>query len=233
MNLQEPLKISSINLENIVFKKTKIIKNKKIIFLKYQTNNFVIQLSKLTNCNILSPNDVEFEINNKESTAFLEDLDNYIIAKLKTNPVWFDNNTEIDYERILKENDTVKLHLFNSDDLHSTVTLNDELINNFNEIDSSEVTAKTIVEIYAISIKNNKVSLILRPINISMKYDVKPVYNYKFIDDTSSEEIIEENSDIETSDSVFIKNNNFISKTGSFSSLSTSTEDQLNKVILG
>ena len=63
MNIQEPYKINNINFDNIVFKKTKLIGNKKIIFIKYKDNklnNFVIQLSKIKNNNVNGQNEIEF-----------------------------------------------------------------------------------------------------------------------------------------------------------------------------
>ena len=56
-NILEPYTISKVDFNNILFKKIKIIKDKKIIFLKYndeEINNFVIQISKLNEINILT-----------------------------------------------------------------------------------------------------------------------------------------------------------------------------------
>jgi hypothetical protein len=201
MNIQEPFKLNDINFSNIVFKKTKLIRNKKIIFLKYKSNkinNFVIQLSKIHNNNVNSSNEIEFIIDNKNYTSFFENLDNYIIEQAQHNHLWFDhleNKSSLNYQRILQDNNSIKLSLCNNEELVTKLLLNDEEANNFDDVISNESTSKIILEIYAVWIKSTGFGLLLRPINISMKFKEKPVYNYKFLDESDNESTISDVSD--------------------------------------
>ena len=72
MNVQEPYRYSSINLENITYKKIKHMTNRKLIYLKYKdnnkNNNFVIQLSKLYGNNIISNNEIEFNVSSSKTS---------------------------------------------------------------------------------------------------------------------------------------------------------------------
>ena len=88
VGILEPYKTSMINFKNILFKKIKVIKNKKIIFLKYHDKNiknFVIQISKINKKNIINSEELEFEINDPKTINFFENLDNYIIEEAKNN----------------------------------------------------------------------------------------------------------------------------------------------------
>ena len=140
MNIQEPFKLNDINFSNIVFKKTKLIRNKKIIFLKYKSNkinNFVIQLSKIHNNNVISSNDIEFIIDNKNYINFFENLDNYIIEQARNNHLWFnhlENKSSLNYQRILQDNNSIKLSLCNNEQLITKLILNNEEACNFDDI---------------------------------------------------------------------------------------------------
>jgi len=230
MNPKVPYKIKSIDFSNIVFKTPKVVKNKKIIFLKYNdlpqsifhksgetaqihlenkvNNNFVIQLSKLENNIILDSNEFEVEIKNSDQLNFINQLDDYIISNAEVNAAdWFshlDDKSSINYQRMLNDNDeleikTLKLKIINNENFKSVITLNDELIDDFSTlIESGETNyykSDIILEIYAVWIKNNNFGLLLRPVNLSLKYS--NVYNYTFINDSESES--EDNS-------LFLKN---------------------------
>ena len=76
--------------------------------------------------------------------------------------------------------------MVDNSDLKTIVSLNNSNINNFDEIKRSDTVSKVILEFYAI---------LVRPINILMKYNEVLNYNYKFFEDS---DII--NSDIINSD---------------------------------
>jgi hypothetical protein len=193
MNIQEPYKISSIDYNNIVLKRIKTVKNKKIIFLKYNSdnriNNFVTQISKLKVTEILSASEMECEIFSDDSFAFLEGLDDYIkniILENKTK--WFDDNIEmLQYQRILQDNLSLQIKIINNSDFTTQINFNDEQIENFETLPDVEMTAKIILEIYAIWIKNNKCGILIRPINVDIKQKDNNLYNYKFIDESEYE----------------------------------------------
>ena len=265
MNVQEPYNINDINLNNIIFKKTKVIGNKKIIFLKYKDNklnNFVIQLSKIKNNNVNNQNEIEFIIDNQNYINLFESLDNFIIKQAQENHIWFDHlvdKSSMNYQRILRDDNSIKLRLCNNDEIVTKLFINDDIASNFDDVISNESTTKMILEIYAVWIKNNNFGLLLRPINILMKFVEKTVYNYKFLEDSDNESIISEsesskninsksNSNIESIisksnsniESIISDNNNqlFIKTNGIFThntspSSTDDLENDLNKLILG
>lgn len=245
MNINEPYKVNDIDLNNIVFKKIKSISsNKKIIFLKYKNdkiNNFVIQLSKIKNNTINNQNEIDFVIDNKNYTDFLENLDDFIVAKASQNHSWFDHLDDIssmNYQRILRDDNSIRLRLCNNKDLVTQLIINDEVVSNFDDIFSDESTTKMILEVYAIWIKSNSFGLLLRPVNISMKIKEKLEYNYKFLEDSDDESIISEYNDELTpdnNDELFMKTTNlFVNNEESLSTSDDSDDDlNINKLILG
>jgi len=233
MNIQEPYKINDINFDNIVFKKTKLIGNKKIIFIKYKDNklnNFVIQLSKIQNNNVNNQNDIEFIIDNSIYIDLFEKLDNFVIDQAHKNYIWFDhldNKSSMNYQRILREDNSIKLRLCNNDELVTKLFINNNICDNFDDIISNESTTKIILEIYAVWIKNNTFGLLLRPINILMKINEKPVYNYKFLeesDDSQTDESENESITSNNESNLFIKSNKIFTENSSC--------DELDKIIL-
>ena len=213
MNVQEPYKLSDIDFNNIVFKKIKLIKNKKIIFLKYKNpklTNFVIQLSKINNNNVNNSNEIEFIVDNESYINFFENIDNYIIDQAQLNQSWFDhleNKSSLIYQRILQDNNSIKLRLYNNEELTTKLLINDESAANFDDVISNESTSKIILEIYAIWIKNDSFGLLLRPLNISMKFKEKPVYNYKFLDDSENNSELSEMSELDFQTEQKVNNN--------------------------
>lgn len=231
MSQKVPYSIKTIDLNNIVLKSPKLVKNKKIIFLKYNSNNFVIQLSKLDN-NIIydSTNELEFEINKKDQINFINKLDDYIISLGKTNAEeWFshiNDKSSIDYQRILQYNNSIKLKIVDNDNFKTTLSLNDDIIENFNGFEENiSLNSKILLEIYAIWIKNNSFGLLLRPVNIAMTSI--NTYNYDFINESSSE------SDDNNSE-LFLKNlNKNVDKNIDNDTSDDDSELNLNKLILG
>lgn len=214
MSVLEPLNLTKIDLKNILFKRPVIVDNKKVIYLKYNKDNkitnFVIQLSKIINNTIISTEEVEFEITNINDKKFINDLDDYIISEAKLNKLWFNSVHNIEYIRILQDNNTIKLKLVNDNNLKTIVSLNNSDINNFDEIKTSDTISKVILEFYAILIDGININLLVRPINILLKYNEILNYNYKFFEDSDiiNSDIInldtENSSDINT-EKIFLK----------------------------
>ena len=250
MSVLVPYKISSINLENIVYKKTKIIKNKKIIFIKYndnnKLNNFVVQIPKTNNNIVLQHNEIEIPINNSDLLDFFNKLDNHIISSAKESDIWFehlDDKSSIEYQRILYNNDTngksIKLHLFNTVDFKTNLELDNNTIDAFTDLNTSDTNNRIILEVYAIWIKSNSFGLLLRPVNISFTTNITSVYNYKFIDDSDAESETLSETDLNLSSNhendLFIKNNiinlNIESSNSNSQTSSDDLENDLNKII--
>jgi hypothetical protein len=261
MSIQEPYNVLDINFNNIIFKKTKVISNKKIIFLKYKENklnNFVIQLSKIKNNNVNNQNEIEFIIDDLNYTNFFEKLDDFIIEKAQQNHLWFnhvENTSLMKYQRILTNDNSIKLRLYNNKELVTKLFINDDIGSNFNDVISNESTTKMIIEIYAIWIKTNSFGLLLRPINILMKFKENPIYNYKFLEDSDNDSVVYElseshfqseknnininssdnkleNNNYEINNQLFIKTNCIFTNNSSLSN-SNDSENDLNKLIFG
>ena len=64
---------------------------------------------------------------------------------------------------------------------------------------------KMILEVYAIWINKNGFGIFLRPILVSFKPFDKIEYNYKFIDDSDNEDVI---NTVMDNDSIFLKQDN-------------------------
>jgi len=240
MNEIEPYKISSINFDNIVYKKTKMINKTKIIFLKYKENklnNFVIQLSNLYNNKVLKSNEIEYNIKNDKLIDFFNNLDDYIIEESKKHIEWFnhlDDISSINYQRILHtdedNNNYLKLKLFNSDELTTKLIINDEIQKNFDNLQDIDSTSKIILEFFGIWIKSNTFGLFLRPIIILINYNETFHYNYKFVensdesDDKDNDEYYSDSNSCDESNNVFINDDN---------SSSSDIENDLSKLILG
>ena len=213
MSILSPLNINLIDLKNIKTIKTKIINNNKIIFLKYNNINFVIQLSNLSINNINNSSIIELNINNDNIISFFNKLDNYIIKLAKNNSYnWFNGSNSINYKSILNENSTIKLKLCNNENLKTILSFNENQITNFLDLTNFiNVKCKLILEIYAIQIKSNIFNLILRPINIAFtQYNL---YNYKFLedDDINDDDINDDDindDDINDDDDININDDN-------------------------
>jgi len=222
MSQKVPYSIKSIDLNNINVKPPKIIKNKKVIFLKYNNDNFVIQLSKLEN-NIIFDSEVEFEINKKDQINFFNKLDDYIISLGKNNAEeWFSHisdKSSIDYQRILQYNNSIKIKVVNNDNFKTTLSLNDDLIENLDVLENNSLNSKILLEIYAVWIKNNTFGILLRPVNIAFSYAES--YNYDFINETSSESG-------DNDSKLFLKNLDDNNDTSD-----NESDIDLNKIILG
>jgi len=209
MNYQEPLNISTIDFNKIIYPKARSSQNKKIILIKYndkgKLKNFVFQTPTLLNlfkareCNNYS--EIEIALSSKEDfkvNKFINFINN-LETKIKEDAtfhasVWFNikENQSINYQKIIRESDnydngTIKVKIINNSDFKTNLQ-----INNSKNIDVNEVPedskCKMILECYAIWINsNNDFGLFLRPILIS--FTLKDIYNYKFIDESDEEDI--------------------------------------------
>ena len=93
------------------------------------------------------------------------------------------------------DDNSIKLRLCNNKELVTKLIVNDEVVSNFDDILSNESTTKMIIEIYAVWIKTNSFGLLLRPINILMKFKENPVYNYKFLENSENDSPVYELSE--------------------------------------
>jgi hypothetical protein len=222
MPLEEPLRISKIDLEKIVYTKVKKSNNKNIVIIKYgnSKSNFVFQTPSL---NLVSrqDNNIEVSLVGKEKekvnsfSKFLVNLENKLKNDAQDNyNNWFDNsNPTINFQKLMRVSDqyntgTLKFKIINSDDFKTIIT---------NNTNNNNVWVKMILELYAIWINpNNTFGVYLRPIMVS--FENKNNYNYKFVEsDSDSETNVDipdteiqqpiKNNDISNND-IFIPNNN-------------------------
>ena len=139
--MQDPYKIWSINIDNMIYKNQKETKDKKIIFIKYEDDthlkNMVFQLPTLNNNINLSDNEIEISINNDEEKEnkiidFLNLIDTKVIKDAKINATsWFSHvkdKSKINYHHILRSvnNDsyyTLKLKIIDSKDFKTNLIL--------------------------------------------------------------------------------------------------------------
>jgi hypothetical protein len=199
---QEPLRLNEINLNNVSYPKSKLSKNKKIILIKYNNNNFVFQTPTLLNTkkpkSFDNYTELEIALNGKDNYKvdnFIRDinlLEKKIIVDAHNNAhEWFDFNNnkpkEINFQKIIRDSDEyscgiVKIKIVNNNNFVTNLQLNNSKIN-VNSIPEN-VWCKMILECYAIWINsNNDFGLFFRPIVIS--FMEKQQYNYNFIAESS------------------------------------------------
>lgn len=194
-NLLEPLKISNINLNNLSYGKTKVTRDKKLVLLKYNNCNFVFQSPRL---NLVSrfDNNIEVSLSGKDNSKvnefinFLGSLEN----KIKTDSQkyynqWFDiANDTINFQKIVRESQqynkgVLKLKLIDTQDFKTEVKYNSNKNN-------QNVWVKLIIEVYGIWINSdNNFGVYMRP--ISVLYEDKKTYNYKFVESDSEDEVVD------------------------------------------
>tara|TARA_A100001015_G_scaffold319133_1_gene441109 strand:- start:2300 stop:3049 length:750 start_codon:yes stop_codon:yes gene_type:complete len=249
MNDKEPIKLSKINFNNIVYTSIKENNKKKIIYLKYKDkdkiSNFVFQTPTLLNINdaIIKNNYSEIDIpieckkKNKEKgfIDFLNNLDKKILYDASNNSSsWFKNidNDNILYQKIIRssndnsyENGIINLKII-STNIFKTVLRNEKKIIKINEIPKNS-WVKMILECYAIIISENGFSLFIRPIIIYFKKIKNNNYNYKFIKDSDdSDNDNDDDNEIEEleSNNIFIKPGEIKNSSSEYSTTS-SNED--------
>jgi hypothetical protein len=199
---QEPLRLNEINLNNLSYPKSKLSKNKKIILIKYNNNNFVFQTPTLLNTkkpkSFNNYTELEVALNGKDNNKvdnFIRDinlLEKKIISDAHNNArEWFDFDNdkpkEINFQKIIRDSDehscgVVKIKIVNNNNFVTNLQLNNSKIN-VNSIPENS-WCKMILECYAVWVNsNNDFGLFFRPIVIS--FMEKQQYNYNFIAESS------------------------------------------------
>jgi hypothetical protein len=213
MNIQEPLRISEIDLNKIVYTKTKTVSNKKIILIKYndknKNKNFVFQTPTLLN--LFKPTmadgyaNMEVALTDKNTCNnfidFIDKLDQKIKEDARVNASnWFnlsENNQTINYQKIIRESSNfdkgvLKLKLLKNNDFETIIQLSNNKKINICDI-PEEYNCKVLLELFAVWVNpNNNFGVFLRPVLVSFE-PRNSLYNYKLIDDMEDSEDIQDN----------------------------------------
>ena len=239
MNLLEPYKLEDIDVNRLVYTKTKITPNKKILFIKYKElnnklKNLVFQTPTLVNLH--KPNikdgyaEIDVALEGKQDSKLLR-LFNFIDnleKKIKNDAQfyaneWFNlsNNSNINFQKIIRESSEnprgiLKLKLINNNDFETELSLckiNNN--NNNNKIKFDDIPencwVKMLLECYAIWINNdNDFGVFLRPILASFSPREKLNYKYEFIKDEDSQSSDDENSFIPDTEIITMQNDIFL-----------------------
>ena len=233
MSIQEPLKISKINMNNIIYTKTKYSedKKKKIIYIKYSDKkndikNFVFQTPTLLNnkkpelvdgfYELEIPLVTKREKNQNDFLNFLNKIDEKILYDANINSKsWFDIITEdnIYRQRIVRDSIEdhecfIKIKIINTQGFKTIIRLNNMKKNISVEEIPQFSWVKMILECYAITISNYGINLFVRPIIMSFNERIIENYNYKFIKDSDSES----DNESDRTTQVFNTSNIFINK---------------------
>jgi hypothetical protein len=195
----EPLKISNINVDNIVYTKIKKKQDYKIILMKYNNENFVFQTNKLLNLNSVNnyEHDLLLSLNKKNSSStecWLDEFINFINKleiKIKNdvaeNTSWLYNNDFIIFQKLVRDNNCIKIKLINNDTFKTVFKLNNKNINNVSI--NQNCYCKLILECYGIWInEKNNFGIYLRPVVVSFM-NLENVYNYDFISDSDTSNV--------------------------------------------
>jgi hypothetical protein len=248
---QEPLRLNEVNLNSLSYPKSKLTKNKKIILIKYNNDNFVFQTPTLLNT--IKPKcynnytELEVALTGKDSYKvdnFIRDI-NLLEKKIITDAYlndhsWFDFNnnktTEINFQKIIRESHDyscgiIKIKIVNNNNFVTNIQLNNKNIN-INSIPEN-TWCKMILECYAVWINdNNDFGLFFRPIVISLMD--KQHYNYDFIaessDSNNDDEFIPETEINHYNNDIYL--NNYTEERNIISEIidSVKSDDNLNDI---
>ena len=243
---KQPYKIDEINFDNIRYVDKKETPDRTIIYTKYEDKkqicNFVVQSPSLRNINdVVSKKGIsELEIpligqnyiKTDRFINFLNKLDNQIINDAKINSDWFDNfynGDVIKYQKSIREsedykNGMIKIKIIQNDNFETILQVNNKDIIGVDNI-QKDSWVKMILEVYAIWINKNGFGVFLRPILVSFKPFNKIEYNYKFIDDSDNDDVINTAVD---NDSIFIKQGNQETENGETSILELPMNNKLS-----
>lgn len=229
MENKKPLLFENIDFDKIQFSNIKTNNKKKVIYLKYNNDNFVIQTPTL-NCikgpnklsdnlwNLEIPLEGEKEKKISEFILFLKKLDQFIIKLAKKNSKeWFNKLDNATYLNSIRDSSVdsydkgfIKLKIIKSDNFKTLIKKNNKFKIDVEDIVKDKML-KSILQIYAIWIKpNNQFGIYFRPLVISIKDKININYDSKL-------SISEEN--------IFIKKNEIDSKLSNMI-METSTYDQ-------
>lgn len=231
MNFQEPLRISNIDFDSIVYPKSRISTKKKIVLIKYnekeKIKNFVFQTPTLLNLSKSEfkngYSEIEIALKGKEKQKvnkfinFLNNLENKIKEDAQNNATnWFNidnNNQTINFQKIIRESDdyqngTIKIKIIKNNDFETIIQMNNNKRTSLDKV-PDDSWCKMILEVYAIWINaNNDFGLFFRPILISFTPREKQIYNYKLLEDSEDEANNDNEFDIpetEVNNNIFMK----------------------------
>jgi len=228
----KPYRISEIDLDKIIYAEIKEGKNKKVIYLNYDSDSndhLSFQTTSLLNIESLKKKDGFYELDiplygaNTQKVSqlndFLRALDKKIINDARKNSKkWFNGMKNITYKSVIRSS-TNKSKEYVNGVLRIKITENSNtapiLIDgkgkniNVNDIKPNS-NIKMILECYAIWITDSGFGLYLKPVLMSFIEKKKIIrYEYQLLDDTEEEnEQIEDVMDTEvnpTSQSAFIQ----------------------------
>ncbi len=227
MNIQEPFKISNIDLNKIVYPKNRSNDNKKIILMKYnekgKLKNFVFQTPTLLNINkaqmFKGYYEIELALVGKEKDKvkkfinFLNELEMKVKSDAQFNASnWFnitDENQTINFQKIIRESEdfptgTIKIKIIKNNDFETMLQLNNSKRIGVDAI-PEDSWSKMILECYAVWINsNNDFGIFLRPVLVSFTPKEKEVYNYKFLEDSDDENEFDV-PDTDVNNNIFMK----------------------------
>jgi hypothetical protein len=227
MNYQEPLRTSNVDLNKIVYPKTKNGGTKKLILIKYndksKLKNFVFQTPTLLN--LFKPElngnyaDIEIGLVGKEKNKvnkfkkFLNELENKIKSDAQYYAAsWFNlenDNQTINFQKIVRDSDkhvegTIKLKIIKNNDFETILQLNNNKRIGVGAI-PEDSWCKMILECYGVWVNtNNDFGIFFRPILVSYTPKEKEVYNYKFIEDSDEDNDVDI-PDTEVNQNIFMK----------------------------
>lgn len=227
MNYQEPLKISGVDFNKIVYPKTKNGSTKKLILIKYadksKFKNFVFQTP--TVLNLFKPElngnyaDIEIGLVGKEENKvnkfkkFLNDLELKVKSDAQYHAAsWFNlenDNQSINFQKIIRSSETfsegiIKLKIIKNNDFETILQLNNNKKIGIDAI-PEDSWCKMILECYGVWINtNNDFGIFFRPILISFTPKEKDTYNYQFLEDSNSEDSVDI-PDTDLNQNIFMK----------------------------
>jgi hypothetical protein len=243
---KEPYKIDNIKFENIRYVDKKETNDKTIVYTKYEDKgklcNFVIQTPSLRNINdVISHKGVsELEIplvgqNNVKTEkfiGFLNNLDKQITSDAKINTNWFNNfysGNVIRYQKTIRDssdykNGMIKIKIIKNDNFETILQVNNKDAINIQDIEKDS-WVKMILEVYAIWINKNGFGIFLRPVLVSFKPFDKSEYNYKFLEESDNEDVI---NTVMDNDSIFMRQEDSNTEAGETSVLQLPLNNQLS-----
>jgi hypothetical protein len=245
MTYQEPLNISNIDFNKLIYPKSRSSQNKKIILIKYndkgKLKNFVFQTPSLLNLykahEYNNYSEIEVALYNNEDlkiNKFINFINN-LETKIKDDAIlhassWFNSleNTSINFQKIIRESDnyekgTIKIKIINNSDFKTNLQINNSKNINVNEVPENS-NCKMILECYALWVNsNNDFGLFLRPILIS--FNLKESYNYKFVEESDEEDI--NIPETELNNNIFMK----INKTQNIKYNNSTTQLEINELV--
>ena len=135
----------------------------------------------------------------------------------------------IRYQKTIREcddyrNGMIKIKIIKNDNFETILQVNNKETIGIENI-KKESWVKMILEVYAIWINKNGFGIFLRPILVSFKPFDKIQYNYKFIEESDNEDVI---NTVMDNDSIFMKQDESTNDNGETSILEMPYNNQLS-----